>query len=375
MKDTIFQQILKPLSKKLFEEGTKRFQSDYCYKTFKTREHLLTMIIVHIYGIKSLRTLEVALEGHSKLGISSVRRSTLSDANNNRSAQPFYWFLSQLLTQLPRKMRQDVKKVVRLLDSSPIQLKGPGYDHWAKPQATRRCQGLKLHVEYDLELKSPMKVAISHPNYNDSTMGKNWPIAKETIYVFDKGYCDYNWWWSIHQQEAYFVTRLKKNTALIMETQHKVFHENILEDGTFTFKNKSPRGGKKNSYGESLRRISVAREGKTPLILVTNIQDLPAETISELYKARWEIELFFKWIKQHLKIKKFLGKSSNAVKIQLATALITYLLVHIFKQASGDKRSLHLLLVWIAHNLKMKKQCIPRKQSPPIYRFNYPYCL
>src|SRR5206468_10075383 len=112
--------------------------------------------------------------------------------------------------------------------------------------------------------------------------------------------------------------RLKNNAAIMMESAEAVVSEIILEDSTFKFKNKQPRGGKKNLYVESLRRIVVKREGKSPLILVTNLLAASAETIAALYKARWEIELFFKWIKQNLRIKKFLGKSANAVKIQVA---------------------------------------------------------
>lgn len=368
MKDTVFQQVLKPITKKLMNECNRRFRSDYDCEKFLTWDHLQTMVYSHLNEIKSLRCLEVAINSQ-KIGIKSqVKRSTLSDANNRRPAECFFWILEQLMSLLPRKLRKNLKKVVRVLDSSPIQLKGRGYDDWAKEYATSRCQGLKLHVEYDLQIESPTKVAISHPNYNDSTMGQKWLIIPATIYVFDKGYYDFNWWWSIHQKQAFFVTRLKKNAAIAIENQQEVVSETISEDGTFTFKNKCPRGGKKNLYAINLRRISVTRDGKAPLILVTNLHDLPAETIAELYKARWDIELFFKWIKQNLKLKKFLGKSANAVKIQLATALIAYLLVQIFKDISRDKRKLQLVLVWVRYNLHVREHRV-RNHSPPIYQF------
>lgn len=272
------------------------------------------------------------------------------------------------MSLLPRQIRKEIKKVVRLLDSSPIQLKGRRYDDWAKPNRTLRCQGLKLHVEYDLELKSPVRVKTSNPNYNDSTMGRDWPIEKDTIYVFDKGYYDFNWWWSIHQKQAYFVTRLKNNAVMIEEVKHEVTGDIILEDNTFKFKNKSPRGGKKNLYTKRLRRIVVKREGKTPLVLVTNLVNFPAETIAELYRARWEIELFFKWIKQNLKIKKYLGKSENAVKIQLATALITYLLIKLFHINLKCELTLQQTLIWIRHNFYRQKAQFSTT-DPPCYLF------
>jgi hypothetical protein len=374
MKDTVFQQLLKPLTKELMNECVVRYRSDHGCEKFLTSHHLQTMIYVHLNEIKSLSTLEVAINSQ-QIGINcEIKRSTLSDANQRRPAECFLWILQQLMSLLPRKLRKNVAKVVRVLDSSPIQLKGRGYNEWAKEFATRRCQGLKLHVEYDLEIECPTKISISHPNYNDSSMGQKWPIVPDTIYVFDKGYYDFNWWWSIHQKQAFFVTRLKANAAVLMEKQQQITDETILEDGVFRFKNKRPRGGKINVYQENLRRISVRREGKTPLILVTNLHDLPAETIAELYKNRWEIELFFKWIKQNLKLKKFLGKSANAVKIQLATAIIAYLLVQLFKNSCEDKRRLQLVLTWVRYNLHAKIQKV-RNHSPPIYHFSPPFLL
>src|SRR3990167_4179160 len=366
MKDTVFQQILKPLTQKLLQECSRRFQSDYDCEKFLTWHHLQTMIYAHLNEIKSLSTLEVAINSQ-KIGIScEVKRSTLSDANQRRPAECFVWILKKLMHLLPRKMRANIGKVVKILDSSPIQLKGRGYDEWAKEFATSRCQGLKLHVEYDLQIESPTKMAMSYPNYNDSSMGNQWPIISGAVYVFDKGYYDFNWWWSIHQKQAFFVTRLKKNAAICMQENKVNISETILEDGSFKFKNKRPRGGKINFYQENLRRVTIYREDKSPLILVTNLWDVSAEIIAELYKARWEVELFFKWIKQNLKLKKFLGKSENSVKIQIVTAIIAYLLVQMYKNNSGDGRRLQLVLVWVRCNLNIR---VPKFQNytPPIY--------
>lgn len=374
MKDTVFQQIIKPLTKELMQECLQRFRSDYDCEKFLTWHHLQAMIYAHLTEIKSLSTLEVAINSQ-RIGLNcEIKRSTLSDANQRRPADCFFWILKQLMCLLPRKVRKDIKKVVRILDSSPIQLKGRGYNEWAKEFATSRCQGLKLHVEYDLEIESPTRVAISHPNYNDCSMGQRWPIISDTIYVFDKGYYDFNWWWSIHQAQAFFVTRLKKNSVISMQKNSENISETILEDGRFKLKNKNPRGGKVNLYQEDLRRISVYREGKSPLILVTNMHDLPAETIADLYKARWDIELFFKWIKQNLKLKKFLGKSANAVKIQLATALIAYLLVQLYKNNSMDGRRLQLVLVWVRFNLQTARPRF-KNYDPPIYQFSEPFLI
>lgn len=371
VKDTVFQQLLKPVTEKLIKSGVQRFQSDYHCKSFSTHDHLKVLIYAHLKEIKSLRTLEIALD-KKKLGLKNkVKRSTVSDANKKRPTDCFAWILEQLISLLPRKNHEEINKVIRILDSSPIQLRGYGYG-WAKQCATRHIIGLKLHAEYDVSLQSPTKIKISHSNLNDASMGQQWPILRDTIYIFDKGYYDYNWWWSIHQKEAYFVTRLKKNACIVIEKQEEVQQGSVIEegsvieDGIFEISNKTPRGGKRMEYCETLRYVKVHRKGKYPLILVTNLKNLPAENIAALYKARWDIELFFKWIKQNLRIKKFLGRSMNAVKMQLITAIITYVLVFLFKQVFKDNRSLHLVLTWIRHHTQSIKRY---PNGPPIYRY------
>lgn len=365
MKDTVFQQLLKPLTEKLINTGVQRFQSDYCYKSFNTVDHLKLLIYAHLKEIKSLRTLEVALH-KQKLGMKcNIKRSTLSDANAKRPADCFAWILGQLLSLIPRKKHKSVNMVTRILDSSPIQLRGHGHE-WAKQYATRHIEGLKLHAEYDISLRSPTRIQVSHPNVNDVRMGQEWEIQKDTIYVFDKGYYDYNWWWKIRQKRAYFVTRLKNNAAIVVESKKVVNDGDVIEEGIFKLSNKVPRGGKRLEYTDELRYIKVRREGKSPLKLVTNLKQTSATEVAALYKARWDIELFFKWIKQHLRIKKFLGKSMNAVKLQLFAAIITYVLVHLYKHANKMKKALYLVLVWVRHHLLLIK---PHPGRPPNYEY------
>ena len=350
---TTFEALLKPLSTTLMEETVRKFNADYYSKIFKTWDHLIIMIYAQLYGLNSLRDLEVAFNHQKELKLlmqtHEIYRSTLSDANKRRPANCFLWLTNQLMAFLPRKKRKEVKAIVRKIDSTPIQLKGHGFDEWTAENRVFRCQGLKLHIEYDGQIGMPTKARISSANIDDCSMGQQWPIVSNTIYVFDRGYYDFNWWWSINQKGAYFVTRLKHNVAIKKIKDLKFSHEKVLEDHLIEFKNKAPRGGKRNNYNEPVRRVVITREGKTPLVLVTNLFEIPAEIIGELYKERWGIELFFKWIKQNLKIKKFLGKSENAVKTQLAIALITYLLVGLFKLATKNKLSLHQLLIWIRH--------------------------
>ena len=369
---TTFETLLKPLTKNLIQTTVKQHNADNYYKKFKTWDHLIVMIYSQLNDIKSLRDLEVSFNSqrklHSTMHCRKMNRSSLSDANFSRPAECFLWIAEQLMGLLPRKKRKEIKKIVRKIDSSPIQLKGKGYE-WTLANRTLRCQGLKLHIEYDGQIDMPMRAQITHANTDDCSMGQQWPIEANVVYVFDKGYCDYNWWWSINQKDAFFVTRLKTNAGIKIIENFSVNHEKILEDTIIEFKNKNRCGSKQNLYAKPLRRVVVRREGKEkPLVIVTNLLDIPAEIIAQLYKERWGIELFFKWIKQNLRIKKFLGKSENAAKIQLAAALITYILIGIFKIVSKNKLSLHQLLIWIKHNCDVKKR-IYRVIKPPEYEF------
>ena len=140
MKDTVFQQILKPITKELMSECTRRFSSHYNYENFKTWDHLIAMIYTQVHELKSLRTLEVAINSQPIGLANKLSRSTLSDANRQRPAKCFFWLLEQLMSLLPRKTRKDVNKLVKILDSSPIKLKGKGYDEWAKQFSTSYSQ-------------------------------------------------------------------------------------------------------------------------------------------------------------------------------------------------------------------------------------------
>lgn len=369
MKNTTFRCLLKPLSAKTFNAGIKAVKSDRYYKKCKTRTHLEALIYAQVSGIRSLRELEVCLKD-KRCGITPVCRSTLSAANAKRKEQGFTLILEKLLEGMPQKTRGDIGHVVRILDSSPLQVKGRG-SAWADGHRTARCHGLKLHVEYDPELKAPVRTLFSAANVNDCTVGKDWPVQAGAVYVFDKGYYDYNWWWRINGQNAFFVTRLKGNAALVAREEREVAEgTSVIKDETVCFKNTHPRGGKKNAYAEPLRRIHVRREeGKAPLVLVTNLLDAQADKIAQLYKTRWDIELYFKWIKQNLRIKKFLGRSENAVKLQVIAALIAYILLWLFKQSCHCGLTFQLLLTWLRchmreHWRRALKHIPPPREKP-----------
>lgn len=329
-----------------FQSTVAKHRGDRYSKGFSCWDQLVAMVYAQLSGAASLREIEAGFNQHRNqhyhLGTRPVCRTTLSDANGKRNPQIFADTALALMQQAGSAVRKHRDEMLYLLDSTSIALRGRGSD-WTKPTATR-TPGLKLHLLYDSASQLPRHHSITHANVNDVDEGRRLPIEAGATYVFDKGYCDYNWWSRIDAAGARFVTRLKANAAVKVLESCPVAQSNILADEQVAFANRSCRGGHRNLYTGGLRRIRVQRPGDDALVLVTNDLSAPAEEIASLYKDRWQIELFFKWIKQHLSVKRFIGQSENAVRIQLLTALIAYLLVAILNRVQGTGRSLWMAL-------------------------------
>jgi IS4 transposase len=343
------------LPRAAFKQAVAAHGGDRYTKGFGCWDQLVAMVYAQLSGAASLRQLEAGFNQHFThhyhLGCRPVRRSTLADANARRNPQIFAHTASALMQQAGRRIRGEREQMQYLLDSSSIALRGRG-SQWT--QATRtRTPGLKLHVLYASAAQAPLHHSITPANVNDLDEGRKLPIEAGATYVFDKGYCDYNWWARIDEAGARFVTRLKRGAALHVLSARAVPPDapHVLSDAIVAFARHTPRGGHRNSYSTPLRRIEIARTGDTPLVLVTNDLHSDAVLIAQLYKDRWGIELFFKWIKQHLSIKRFLGESDNAVRIQLLTALIAYLLVLLAHRASAPSTTLWHFLAQLRSGL------------------------
>lgn len=297
------------------------------------------MVYAQLAGVSSLRELEAGFNQHRShhyhLHARAVHRTTLGDANKKRNPQIFADVLWQLLQSAGRRIRHQREEILYLLDSTSIPLRGRGSE-WTRHSATR-TPGLKVHVLYSSGQQLPVRHTITAANVNDVDEGRKLPIEAGATYVFDKGYCDYGWWSRIDAAGARFITRSKSNAALRLVCTKPLAAEDpetILRDEVVRFAHRNNRGGHRNAYSAQLRRIQVARPGQDSLCLVTNDLHAPAAKIAQLYKERWGIELFFKWLKQHLRIKRFMGESENAVRIQLLTALIAYVLVAVLNEGN-----------------------------------------
>jgi hypothetical protein len=344
--------VLNGLPRKVFDDKVRECGSDRYSKGFNSWSQLVTMLFGQFSGASSLRMIEASYSSqvnhHYHLGTGSVRRSTLADANSKRSPEPFRALAEALMAQVARPLRQQMRQGLYLLDSTSITLKGRHFDEWTAANATRNTQGIKLHVLYDSAEQAPIQHSFTAANVNDVTEALNLDIVAGATYVFDKGYCDYNWWAEINAKGATFVTRFKRNAALAVQRTRPIPRQDrdtILADEIVHFSNPTPGGKRRNRYTAALRRIMVDRpDAATPLVLATNDLRTPARIIAQHYKDRWNIELFFKWIKQHLKIKQLFGRTENAVKIQILCALIAYLLLALYRKTHALKTSLWMLL-------------------------------
>jgi putative transposase len=346
---TTFQRLMKGLPRSTFDQLVKRHNADKYCKRFGHWDHLIAMLYAQLSGAPGLRPLETAFNSHAAhhyhLGTAPIKRSTLADANENRTDTVFSDTAAWLMGKVSRSLRQQSKELMYLLDSTSITLKGREFDRWTSENRTRNTQGMKLHVLYDAQRQCPAWHSLSFANVNDVERATCVPLEAGALYVFDKGYNDYNWWNSIDQAGAHFVTRFKRNAGIKLDRKLDIPTEAasiVLEDESVSFKHKRPGGKRVNLYhGKPIRRVTIARPDKdTTIVLATNDFDSSALEIARRYKERWAIELFFKWVKQHLRIKQFLGRSENAVRIQILTALISYLLVALFKDANALKVSL-----------------------------------
>ena len=354
-----FLQLLQAIPRQFFDQAVQRSGADRYSKRFGCWDLLVTMIFGQVKQVKTLRTLATAsssLSSHQHhLNAHNMKRSTLSDALSKRSPEPFRVLCNFLLQGVARKQRKSIEEKICLIDSTVISLRGRGFDDWTLPTKTRITQGLKVHMAIDPRQVAPTYANLTPANVNDMTDAQGMEIEAGMTYVFDKGYCDYNWWYRINQQGAFFVTRLKRNANVGVLKECPLLPETaqiIEEDAVVQFNNRQSSGRVNQYKHQPVRRVQVRRDdGKAPLILVTNDFTRSAIEVAALYKERRQIELFFKWIKQKLSLKRYLGFSENAVRIQIYCALITYLLLSLLHERSGYEETLSEFSIMLAVTL------------------------
>ena len=355
---TVFAQLFQLISRYEFNKCVDRYRGNRKIRNFSCWDQYLAMAFAQLTGRDGLRDIEACLHSHCdklyRMGFrGKVSRSTLSDANNNRSFLIYQDFGMHLIDQARHLYKEDpftldLDQAVFALDSTTIDLCLSVFP-WAHFRKTKA--GIKAHTLLDLRGSIPSFIALTPAKVHD-VLALDWiPLEPGSILTMDRAYNDFERLYRIHQIPAFFVIRAKKNLAY---RRVKTYRSSDKEAGVRSDQLIRLTGVKSaDLYPEQLRRISfVDLKRKKRLIFLTNNFKLPASVIADIYRKRWQIELFFKWIKQHLKIKSFYGNSANAVKTQVWIAISTYLLIAITKKKLDiSEISLHTFLHILEVNL------------------------
>ena len=374
---TLFEQIVDRFPWHRFDHHVRAHRADERQRGFTSRQQFLALLAAALGGHPGLRPLTAALAPNSGalrlLGGTAPARSTLADALRTRPAELFIDLFHELLSQASRPVRRALREAVRLIDATFLTL-GPRMQRWFGLHNGQVAA--KLHVVFDPCAQRPTFFALSEARLNDNTAAKCLlPIEPGATYVFDLGYYDFGWWARLAAAGCSFVTRLKTNTPLRAAVARAIAPNTcVLADETGYLPSRLA-GSRRNPFQRQGRAITIRIDSGKLLRLFTNDLDSPAEQIAALYKERWQIELFFKWIKQNLRISRFAGTSENAIRTQIAVSLIAYLLVRLAqdRQETPCPASHILLLVRanlfvrrpLAHLLDPRKQREPRPKQPP----------
>lgn len=376
---TVFNQLLTFVPRQHFDAFVRVHGADRYVKRLTTWNQFIALLYAQATGKESLRDIETGLSLHTEkwahLGVQSVARSSLSYANQRRDHRIFESLFYEILThckEVSVRTEFSFKNPLYALDATTIRLCLSLFD-WAKYTKTKGA--LKLHTLLDTGTMMPEVLVSSDGTRGDITaavtMELHTKLKKGSVVVFDRAYIDYTWWKKLNDTDLYFVSRTKTNTAITVLGQHTPPQGPILEDSRAMLGEHSGY----ESYPEDVRYIRFldTETGKV-YAYVTNNFSLDALQIAEIYKARWQIELFFKWIKQNLKIKTFLGVSENAVLCQIWVAMIYYLLLAYIKFQTKFGKSLLELTRMVREVLFVRRSLIDllSLDSRTIERFRAP---
>ena len=360
--DTVFGGLMKAFPRWCFKKLVERHGADYRVRRLSSWSQLQAMVFCQLSGTRSLREVVGALERfpgcHAHLGLEPVRRSTLADANRVRPAALSEDVLEALVAQLGASCSRRGKEMLRLIDATRVMV-GKRITSWEADGC------VKLHVVYDPGADTPVCFAVTSVRTNDITPAKCFPIEPGATYVFDKGYYDFGFWASLDAKDCRFVTRLKKNSPVsLIETRATEPDGPVLADRVARLSTRLA-SSRSNSFDKPVRLVDVHIDSGREITLVSNDLDAPAEEIAALYKQRWQVELFFKWIKQNLKIRHFLGASENAVKIQIITALIAYLLLRLAQIGTRTGLGLQAIARLVAKTTFQRRALTDLFEPPP----------
>ena len=352
----VFSQLIVFLDRNKFNYIVRKHDGDKYVKHFTCWNQLLSLMFGQLSNRESLRDLIIALDAHHSkcyhLGIGrNVSRSSLSRANQDRDYHIFEEYAYYLITEARQKRATEIFKLsgnIYAFDSTTIDLCLAVF-WWAKFR--KKKGGIKVHTLYDVETQIPAFFHITEAAVHDSKAMKEIPYESGSYYIFDRAYNNFKMLYKVHQIEAYFVIRAKKNLQYKSIKWKRRLPKNVLSDVTIELIGFYP----KQYYPEQFRLVRYwDEEQKREFVFLTNAMHISALQVAELYKNRWQVELFFKWLKQHLKIKRFWGTTENAVRVQIYSAICTYCLVAIVQHDMQLDRSTYEVLQILSISLTDK---------------------
>jgi hypothetical protein len=355
--NSVFHDLLKHVPWGDFERLVDEHKSDHRVRRLSTKSQFIALLYAQLAGASTLRETVTGLESHSSrlyhLGAKPACRSTLADANAARPAEVFCELFKLMLKRTRRGLRRKITEATYLIDATALPLCGlsGGWAHFSTI-----ATGAKLHVIYDPDADQPIYAALTPAKVNDITAAHDMPVEPGATYVFDLGYYDYAWWAKLDAAGCRVVTRFKANTPLTLIKEQAVAESgNVISDRIGLLPARQAKS-RKNPMADPVRELCVRIETGKVLRILSNDLDAPAQDIADLYKRRWAIELFFRWIKQSLKIAHFLGISENAVRIQITVALIAFLLLRMAQATQTIVQSPLAFLRLVRANLMHKKR-------------------
>jgi len=369
--NTVFHDLLKPIPWARFDRLVERHRADLDERSLTTKAHLIALLFGQFSGARGLREIEAGLLSHTgklyHLGARPVSKSTLAAANARCPVGVFAGLLSAVMAQLQAGYRRKIGECVRLIDSTSVRLNRLS-GRWALFSAG--VYGAKAHIVYDPDADQPLYLMVTGAKVTDITAAKQMPIEPGATYVFDLGYYNYRWWANLVEAGCRLVTRLKANTPFTVVEDRPVPTGSAILSDRIGHLPQRLAASRKNPMSERVREIQVRIEtGKVLRILTTDLT-ASAQEIADLYKRRWAIELFFRWVKQTLKINHFLGNSENAVRIQITAALIAFVLLRLAHDANKTVKSPLTFTRLIRTNLMHRRPMTELLHAPPPPKLN-----
>jgi len=338
--NSVFHSMLKHVPWDVFDRLVEEQEADWRVRRLTAKSQFVALLYGQLSGASSLREIEAGLASHRMrlyhLGAAPARRSTLADANARRPAAVFVDLLGEMMKRAHRGLRRKLAEVTYLIDSTALPLGLLSAD-WAR--FSEVAIGAKLHIIYDPDADRPIHAVVSTAKTNDITVAQAMPIEPGATYVFDLGYYDYAWWAKLDAAQCRIVTRFKSNTPLALVQELPLPEGSDILSDRIGFLPARQAKSRRNPMEDAVREVRVKTETGKELRILSNDLDASAQEIADLYKRRWAIELFFRWIKQTLKITRFLGTSENAIRVQVAVALIAFLLLRLAQGAQKAIKS------------------------------------